>query len=199
VWATDFFFPESFFPEDPRPTTEDLLHSSRMPRQKHAHGHVSHKHPVLKKHPLLRKNYMVRSAFGCTGLPSNVNGSGYEKISREVETSVTHPFLTGGFKALWLMFSIHLLLLSAIFIVASRTPKGRRLVLLCTLIPTFDTILLFHFVGVFIGTIALSVATLLFFIGGFLLPTRRRDKRRSSVTYANAVHASCPRSLAQAL
>lgn len=103
-------------------------------------------------------------------LTALVHGSGYEKISHEVETSAIKPFLIGGFKALWLMFSIHLLLLSAIFIAASQTPKGRRLVLLCTLIPASDTMLLFHFVGVFIGTIALAVATLLFFVGGFLLP-----------------------------
>ncbi len=32
-----------------------------MPARKHVHGHVHHKHPVLKKHPALRKNY----CFGC--------------------------------------------------------------------------------------------------------------------------------------
>lgn len=103
-------------------------------------------------------------------LTALVHGSGYAEISRVVEKSDMKPFLIGGFKALWLMFSIHLLVLSAIFIVTSQTPKGRRLVLLCTLIPAFDTMLIFHFVGVFIGTVALAVATLLFLVGGFLLP-----------------------------
>ena len=103
-------------------------------------------------------------------LTALLHGSGYVQVSREVEKSAMKPFLVGGFKALWLMFSIHLLVLSAAFIVASQTPKGKRLVLLCTLIPAFDTILLFHFVGVFIGTIALAVATLLFLAGWFLLP-----------------------------
>lgn len=103
-------------------------------------------------------------------LTALLHGSGYVQVNRVVEKSAMKPFLVGGFKALWLMFSIHLLVLSAVFIVASQTPKGRRLVLLCTLIPAFDTILLFHFVGVFIGTIALAVATLLFLAGWFLLP-----------------------------
>jgi hypothetical protein len=103
-------------------------------------------------------------------LTALLHGSGYAEISRVVEMSGMKLFLIGAFKALWLMFSIHLLVLSAIFIVASQTPKGRRLVLLCTLIPAFDTVLLFHFVGAFIGTIALAVATLLFLVGGFLLP-----------------------------
>ena len=103
-------------------------------------------------------------------LTALLHGSGYAEISRVVEKSDMKSFLIDVFKALWLMFSIHLLVLSAIFILASRTPKGRRLVLLCTLIPAFDTMLLFHFVGVFIGTVALTVATLLFLVGGFLLP-----------------------------
>jgi len=103
-------------------------------------------------------------------LTALLHGSGYAEISRAVEKSDMKSFLIDVFKALWLMFSIHLLVLSAIFIVASQTPKGRRLVLLCTLIPAFDTMLLFHFLGVFIGTVALAVATLLFLVGGFLLP-----------------------------
>lgn len=103
-------------------------------------------------------------------LTALLHGSGYLQVSRVLETSGMKPFLTGGFKALWLMFSIHALVLGAVFIAASRIPKGRELVLLCTLIPACDTILLFHFVGVFIGTIALAVATLLFFAGGLLLP-----------------------------
>lgn len=103
-------------------------------------------------------------------LTALLHGFGYLQVSRVVETSNMKPFLTGGFKALWLMFSIHLLILGAVFIAASRIPKGRGLVLLCTLIPACDTILLFHFVGVFIGTIALAVATLLFLAGGLMLP-----------------------------
>ena len=103
-------------------------------------------------------------------LTALLHGSGYVRISRVMEKSDMKPFLIGGFKALWLMFSIHLLVLSAVFIAVSLTPKGRRLVLLCTLIPALDTILLFHFVGVFVGTVALAVATLLFFAGGLFLP-----------------------------
>ena len=32
-----------------------------MSKPRHVHGHVQHRHPVLKKHPALRKNY----CFGC--------------------------------------------------------------------------------------------------------------------------------------
>jgi hypothetical protein len=98
------------------------------------------------------------------------HGSGYAKVTGAVAKSDAAPQLVAAFKALWLMFSFHLVVLSAVFVVASRTAKAKRLVLLCTLIPASDTILLFHFAGVFIGTIALAVATLLFLAGGFLLP-----------------------------
>ena len=103
-------------------------------------------------------------------LTALLHGSGYVQISSALEKTALKPFLIGGFKGLWLVFSIHLVVLSAVFIVASWTAKGRRLVLLCTLIPALDTVALFHFVGVFIGTIALAVATLLFLAGGLLLP-----------------------------
>ncbi len=103
-------------------------------------------------------------------LTALLHGSGYVQISSALENSAMKPFLIGGLKALWLVFSVHLVVLGAVFIVASQAPKGRGLVLLCTLIPACDTILLFHFVGVLIGTIALTVATLLFFAGGILLP-----------------------------
>ena len=103
-------------------------------------------------------------------LTALLHGSGYVRISGMLGKSGMIPFVTGGLTALWLMFSVHLVVLSAVFIAASLAPNGKRLVLLCTLIPACDTILLFHFVGVFIGTAALAVATLLFLAGGFLLP-----------------------------
>jgi uncharacterized protein (TIGR00369 family) len=36
-------------------------HLEGMSKTRHVHGHVHHKHPILKKHPALRKNY----CFGC--------------------------------------------------------------------------------------------------------------------------------------
>ncbi len=103
----------------------------------------------------------------CTAL---LHGSGYPKLSAAIESSGANPIVVGAFKALWLMFSAHAIVLSVVFVVASRTPGGKRLVLLCLLIPAFDLVLLFHFLGMFIGTISVAVATLLFLVGGLLLP-----------------------------
>lgn len=103
-------------------------------------------------------------------LTALVHGSGYASLSGAIEQSGAKPLVVSAFKALWLMFSFHLIVLSAVFIAASRSPRGRRLVLLCSLIPLSDTALLFHFLGVFIGTLAVALATVLFLIGGYLLP-----------------------------
>jgi hypothetical protein len=67
------------------------------------------------------------------------------------------------------MLTVHLVVLS-VFVVASLSPKGRLVVGICTLIPAAETVLLFHFIGVFIGTILLAIATAFFIVGGILLP-----------------------------
>jgi hypothetical protein len=102
-------------------------------------------------------------------LTALLHGSGYARSSRAVEKGGIKSYLTGGFRPLWQMFSIHLLVPSAILIAASQIPKGRRFVPLCTLILSSDTMLLFHLGGVFIGMIALAVATMFFLVGGFML------------------------------
>lgn len=103
-------------------------------------------------------------------LTALLHGSGYFKVAAVIESSGMLPLVVHGFKALWFMWSFHLILLSAIFIAVSRTSKAKPLVLLCTLIPAGDTLLMFHFVGMFIGTISVAIATLLFLAGGLLLP-----------------------------
>ena len=99
-----------------------------------------------------------------------VHLSGYSSVTHALQNTGARSFILNGFKALWLMFSIHLVLLSAVLVVASRTPRGKTLVLLCLLIPASDTVLLFHFIGLFIGTILLASATVFLIAGGLLLP-----------------------------
>jgi len=103
-------------------------------------------------------------------LTALLHGSGYPSVSGAIEQSGAKPLVVSAFKALWVMLSFHLIVLSAVFTAASRSPHGRNLVLLCSLIPLSDTALLFHFLGVFIGTISLALATVFFLVGGYLLP-----------------------------
>ena len=98
-----------------------------------------------------------------------LHGSGYASVTHALEKSSASPLFVSSFKALWLMVSFHFVILSLAFVVGSRMARGRQLVLLCALIPAADTLLLFRFIGVFVGTILLAIATLLFLGGGFLL------------------------------
>ena len=78
--------------------------------------------------------------------------------------------LSGAIKDLWWSFSIEFVLLSFVILRASRLPKGRALVLLCTLIPAARTILRYRLVGPFISAHDFAIATAFSAIGGFLLP-----------------------------
>lgn len=98
------------------------------------------------------------------------HGSGYGGVAKAIEASDADPFLISAVKGLWLMFSIHLIILSLVFIAVSRSLQAKRLVLLCALFPAADTVLLLIFVGVFAGTIMLAVASLLVIAGALLLP-----------------------------
>lgn len=98
------------------------------------------------------------------------HASGYNSVARAIEASNAKPFLISAVKGLWLMFSIHLIILSLVLIALSRGLQAKRLVLLCALFPAADTAILLVFAGVFAGTIMLAVASLLLIAGGLLLP-----------------------------
>jgi len=99
-----------------------------------------------------------------------LHGWGYPKLSAEIAGSNAKPLVVSTFKALWLVFSAHLIVLSLIFVAASRIPGGKRIVLVGLLIPAFDVVLLFHFLGLFVGTIAVALAGVLLLAGGLMLP-----------------------------
>jgi len=98
------------------------------------------------------------------------HASGYGGVANAIAASAAQPFLVSAVKGLWLMFSSHLIILSLVFVVASRSASGKWVVLACTLMPAFDTLLLLHFVGIFPGSILIATATIFFLIGGLLFP-----------------------------
>ena len=100
-----------------------------------------------------------------------LHGWGYPKLSAEIAGSNARPLVVSTFKALWLVFSAHLIVLSLIFGAASRIPGGKRIVLVGLLIPTFDVARLSHFLGLlFVGTITVALAGVLLLAGGLMLP-----------------------------
>jgi len=78
--------------------------------------------------------------------------------------------IIGAVKALWLVFSAHLMLLSVGILLVSRLRGSRPVVLLLALIPVADSILMYHFVGPFIGSYMVSAAALLLLAGAWLMP-----------------------------
>jgi hypothetical protein len=97
---------------------------------------------------------------------------GYTFVMPRVAATNAGPEIVNVFKALWWGFSVPGIVLCPLLIWASRLPNGRGLVLLCTVIPAATGILLFCFLGWFIGSIIFSVATVLLLVGGLMLPAR---------------------------
>jgi hypothetical protein len=106
------------------------------------------------------------------------HGSGYTMIARAMETSGTKPFIVAGVKGLWLAFSFHLIVLAVVVLVVSRDSGAKQVIFLCALIPATDTVLLFHFVGVFVGTVSLAITTILLIAGALLFPDGRQSGSR---------------------
>jgi hypothetical protein len=95
---------------------------------------------------------------------------GYNFIMPRVAATNPGPEILNVFKALWWSFAVPGIVLCPLIIWVSRLPSGRGLVLLCTVIPAATGILLFCFLGWFIGSILFAVATVLLVAGALLLP-----------------------------
>ncbi len=96
------------------------------------------------------------------------HATGYASVSSAIVATGAKPGLIAVVKALWLMFSIHLIVIGIVVILASGAPGARRVVLACALFPVLDTLLLLRFVGLFVGTFALAAAAVLLVSGGLI-------------------------------
>ena len=112
-----------------------------------------------------------RSALGAAGIimviTAGLHALGYGPLTRELSGSNLGSFWLAGVKGLWLVFSMHLVVVGALFIAAAIAPKvaGRVVLSIAGLVPAGDTLMLLAFVGVFIGTIFLGVAAVLVYVG----------------------------------
>jgi hypothetical protein len=104
------------------------------------------------------------------------HAAGYPSVSGTLLASSLDPSLVAAVRALWLMFSVHLVLLAIVVILARSVSGARRIVLACALIHAADTALLLRFVGWFVGTFCLAGATVLLVLGGLLW--RRQESSR---------------------
>lgn len=95
---------------------------------------------------------------------------GYSRVVPVLVGSGLNPTILGAFKAVWLAFSVQFLVLAPGLIWISRRFAARSLLLYLALIPVIDAVLMYHFVGLFIGTYMVAGGALLLLAGAWILP-----------------------------
>ena len=102
-----------------------------------------------------------------------MHASAFKKIASTVADSNLEVFAAGSLKLLWLGDSATLLLLATVFaFIAARPSAGTRwIVVILSLIPASTAILIYTFIGSFIGGHVLIVAAIAAFAGGLQYPS----------------------------
>jgi hypothetical protein len=105
---------------------------------------------------------------------------GYHLVEpRLVSCLNTEPQLVGVFKTLWLAFGVEFVGLGLIAIWGARVLVGRVVILLCALIAGLSSVLMFHYIGAFIGSEMNALASICVFVGALLMP-RMKDSHPAS-------------------
>ena len=84
------------------------------------------------------------------------------------------------FAGLWLMFSIHLVIVACLLAVLAAVPPGRAVLAMVAVLPIADTVLLLTMVGVFVGSIMTALAAALCLAAIVTLPPALAELRTSS-------------------
>ena len=79
------------------------------------------------------------------------------------------PRLVAAVKCVWLVFTVELVILTPAFVWISRRSSGRSLLLYLALVPVIDGILMYYFVGAFIGSNMVAVGSVLLLAGAWFL------------------------------
>lgn len=96
------------------------------------------------------------------------HATGFVRLVKRIEASgVAYP-LDGILKATWLTFSLQILILAVIAFLASRSARGGWIVLLCAVSTGLTGLILFRFLGLFVGVYLTAAVSLLFLLGGLM-------------------------------
>ena len=96
--------------------------------------------------------------------------SSYTGMVRGMSASDAQPVHIAEMKTLWLIFTLHLIILGVLAFSASRGGSARQLIVICSLMPLLDLLLCLKFLGMFPGIILLAIVCLCFWVGAYLLP-----------------------------
>jgi hypothetical protein len=117
----------------------------------------------------------MRAARWCTGIGSLIlgvfgilHGTRLGQVQQMMQAGGVKAPLDALVKASWLIFSVEMVMVAILAVVASRLERGGRIVLLCAVIMGANAALVFHYVGLFIGVYAVSLVTVLYATGGWL-------------------------------
>ena len=97
-----------------------------------------------------------------------LHGRGYFKLVEGLSTEHSAPVTANILKTCWLAFSVEMIALAVIALLASRHERGAGIVVVCALANAANGFLLFQFLGLFIGVYLVTLVTVLLLAGGFL-------------------------------
>lgn len=117
----------------------------------------------------------MKAARWCTGIGSLIlfvfgilHGAKFGMLQEMIQASAVKPPLDGIVRASWFIFSVEMVMIAVVAFVASGIERGGRIVVLSGVIMGANGVLLFHFLGPFIGVYAVSIVTILYLAGGWM-------------------------------
>ena len=96
------------------------------------------------------------------------HGAKFAQLQGMIQASIIKAPLDGIMRACWLVFSGEMVALAVIAMVASGMERGGRIVLICAATMILDGVLLFRFLGPFIGVYVTVAVAILFLAGGWM-------------------------------
>lgn len=96
------------------------------------------------------------------------HGTKFGQLQGMIQASNIKAPLDGIVRACWLVFSGEMAAIAVIAVVASVMAGGGRIVLICAATMILDGVLLFHFLGPFIGVYVTVAVAILLLAGGWM-------------------------------
>src|SRR5712691_7743508 len=106
-----------------------------------------------------------------------IHTSAFGRMSDAVAKSDLPPFFGNGFRTLWLQDSVLQIVFAIIFALVAIRPAAatRFIVVILGLLPLSTAVLIYHFIGNFVGGDIFLAGGLAAVLGGLMLPGSRQN------------------------
>lgn len=127
----------------------------------------------------VQRAYLVWFGSALLTITALFHFTGYFQLPNSQPGSETKSFFDAALRPLWLFASLHWLLTAATcMIVVKAEPRIARTILLgCAAIVIVDAVLLYRFIGPFIGEAFLAASALLLTVGAYQLRIGAKTER----------------------